>query len=103
MLHDLLEVLGLQRVEDVEEVLARRALASWIRIRKVLHELWVLLEMRPERLYGQLVIMWAIHLLDVGLLHQLLLAGEDVLEEVLVDDVGVREVVLDYTGISMKM
>ena len=37
VLHDLLEVLGLQRVEDVEEVLARRALASWIRIRKVLH------------------------------------------------------------------
>ena len=103
MLHDLLEVLGLQRVEDVEEVLARRALASWIRIRKVLHELWVLLEMRPERLYGQLVIMWAIHLLDVDLLHQLLLAGEDVLEEVLVDDVGIWEVVLDYTGISMKM
>ena len=103
VLHDLLEVLGLQRVEDVEEVLARRALASWIRVWEVLHEVRVLLEMRPERLHGQLVIMWDIHLLDVDLLHQLLLAGEDVLEEVLVDDVRVREVVLDYTGISMKM
>ena len=103
MLHDLLEVLGLQRVEDVEEVLARWALTCWIGVREVFHEIRVLLEMRPERLYGQLVIMWAIHLLDLRLLHQLLLAGEDVLEEVLVDDVGIREVVLDYTGISMKM
>ena len=52
VLHDLVEVLGLQRVEDVEEVLARRALADWISIREVLHEFRVLLEMRPERLHG---------------------------------------------------
>ena len=103
VLHDLLEVLRLQRVEDVEEVLARRALAGGIRVGEVLHELRVLLEVRPERLHRELVVLWDVDLLDLGLLHQLLLADEDVLEEVLVDDVRVREVVLDCAGVRMRM
>ena len=79
MLHDLVEVLRLQSVKDVEEVLARRTLAGWIGVGEILHELHILLEMRPERLHRQLVVMWDVHLLDLGLLHQQLLAHEDVL------------------------
>ena len=95
MLHDLIEIIRLQRVKDIEEVLARRTLASWICIREVLHEICIFLEMRPQRLDRQFVVVWNIYLLDFGLLHQLLLANENVLEEVLVDDVGIREIVLD--------
>ena len=90
MLQDLLEVFWLQRVEDIEEVLPRRPFACWIRIREVLREVGIFLEMRPQGLHRKLIIMWHCHPLDILFLHQHLLAGEDGLEEVLVDDVGFR-------------
>ena len=96
MLQDLLEVFRLQRVEDVEEVLPWWPFAGRIRVRKVLRELGIFLKMRPQGLHGQLIIMWNCHPLDILLLHQHLLAGEDGLEEVLVDDVGFGQIILDY-------
>ena len=39
------------------------------------------------------------HVLDLALLHQQLLSGEDILQEVFVDDIGFMEVILDYRGI----
>ena len=91
-------------VEDVEEVLARRALACGIGVGEVAGELGVLLQLGPERLHRQLVVVGDGDVLDVGLLHQLLLPAEDVLEEVLADDALVREVVLHYSrGESILM
>ena len=50
--------------------------------------------------------MWDIHLLDIGLLHQLLLAGENILEEVLVDQRLGRQIELEtgerYTDESLR-
>ena len=51
VLEDALEVFRLERVEDVEEVLARRALAGRIRVREVLRELGVPLDVGPQCLH----------------------------------------------------
>ena len=47
MCQDTLEVVRLQRVEDVEEVLAWWATAWRVRVREELHELCVLLDIGP--------------------------------------------------------
>ena len=101
MLQYLLEVFGVDRVQDVEEVLPRRALAGWVLVGEVLDELVVLGELRPEVLDRELVVVRHGDSLDLGLLHQLLLAAEHVLEEVLVDDALVGQVVLDYIGVRL--
>ena len=95
MLQDLLEVFRLQRVEDIEEVLPRWSFAGRIRIRKVLSEVGIFLKMRPQGLNRKLIVVWHCYPLDILLLHQHLLAGEDGLEEVLVDDVGFGQIILD--------
>ena len=99
MLQDALKVLRLKGFEDVEEVLPRRSLPSRICIREVHHELGVLLKIRPQRLHRKFIVVGDGHLLDLALLHQLLLSGEDILQEVFVDDIGFRQVILDYRGI----
>ena len=86
MVHDLRKILGLQRVEHVEEVLARRTFAGGIGGREVGAELGVLLQLGPEAADRELVILRHLNGVDVGLLHQLLLAGEHILEKVFVDD-----------------
>ena len=95
MTHDLRQVLMMERVEDVEEVLARRTLVLRVRCREVLGELWVLLELRPEPPDGELVVVGDLDLVDVRLLHEHLLAGEDILQEVFVDTCFVWQVILD--------
>ena len=42
----LLEVVGVQGVEDVEEVISRWSFAGWVLVREVRHEDRVLLELR---------------------------------------------------------
>ena len=46
MVHDLLEVVRVQGVEDVEEVVPRRSLAGWVLVGEVRHEDRVLIELR---------------------------------------------------------
>ena len=84
----------MQGVKDVEEVLAWWAFASRKRVREICEELCIFFELRPEGLHRQLIICWDRDLTDVSLLHEHLLPAQHVLEEVLVDDVIVREVVL---------
>ena len=95
MTHDLRQVLMMERVEDVEEVLARWTLVLGIRRREVLGKLWVLLELWPEAADGELVVVGDLDLVDVRLLHEHLLAGEDILQEVFVDTCFVWQVILD--------
>ena len=78
--HDLAEVVRVHGVEDVEEVLTRRSFILGILVREIAVHGRIFLELRPQGLGGQLFIMR--HLI---LLEQLLLASQDVLEEVLVD------------------
>ena len=82
---DLRKVIRVQRVEHVEKVVARRAFALRISVRKVRHELGVLRELRIEILHAQLVVVRHLDEPDFGFLQQLLLAREDLLQVVLVD------------------
>ena len=90
----LLQVVGLERVQDVVEVLARRASAFGIHSREELHELAVLLQVRPQRLHGELVVVKHRDVVHLLLLQQLLLANEHVFEEVLVHGCFIRYVLL---------
>ena len=51
------DVFRLERVQDVEEVISWRAFALRIRISKVLREVLIFGELRPQGLDGKLVIL----------------------------------------------
>ena len=97
MSHDLLQVVRVQGIEDVEEVITWRTLAFRILTRKVGHHFGVLGKHRIQVLDAELVVPGHLDLLDDGLLHQLLLAGQDLLEEVFIHDGLVRQVELEAT------
>lgn len=93
--HDLTKVVWVQRVQDVEEVITWWALALRVLVGEVGHEDAVCLEVREHRLDRELVVLWYLDLSDGRLLEELLLAHQDVFEEVLVDDRLVRQVELE--------
>ena len=97
MVEQLLQELGVESVENVKEVLPRRALANRVLIGEVPHQEVVIGELRPQRLHRELLIMWDFYVRDVALLDQRLLVGEDLLEEVLVDQGLRRQVELEAT------
>ena len=94
-MHDLFEVLRVQGVEDPVEVITRWALALMERVGEVLDELGVLLQLWPEFTDGELVVLGHLDRGDGVLLEEVLLAGQDLLQEVLVDVALRREEVLD--------
>lgn len=77
----------MQSVEYVEEILSWWGLACRILVREVAHHLGILHHVRVDGLHRQLLVVWHLDGDDILLLHQLLLADEDVLQEVLVDEV----------------
>ena len=85
MVHDLLEVVRVQGVEDVEEVVTRWSLAGWVLVGEVRHEDRVLLELRIQSLDGQLIVMWHYDILHLYFLEELLLTNQDILKEIFVD------------------
>ena len=101
MLEYSLKILRLDRVEEVEEVLARRPFTSRVAVREVLGELGVALYVRPQCLHRELIVVRDCDMLDICLLHQLLFARKNVLQEVLVDAVSLREVVLNWKYIEV--
>ena len=82
---DLLAVLGLKRVQYIEEVLPGGQVALGILVGEVEHEPFVLLHHRPEFGDAELIVQRGGDTSDVTLLQELLLAGEHELEEVDVD------------------
>ena len=97
VVRDLRQVLWVQRVEDVEEVTARWAFVLSEVVRKVLSESRVLREGRPELFDAQLIVSGHMDGGDGLLEEQLLLLGEDRLQEVFVDLGLRRHVVLQAT------
>ena len=98
----LLQEVRVDGVEHAEEVLAGRALILGQDVREVRRHLFVLLELRPDVLGGQLVVVRHFNVGHLLLAEQLLLALEDGLEEVLVDVADGRQVVLYWKGIRKK-
>ena len=95
VLHNLLKIFWMNSVEYIKEILAWWALSNWIFIRKVLEEFNVFVEVWPEILDRELVIMRNSYSLYFWLLHQRFIAGEYVFEKVLIDDTLIWQIVLD--------
>ena len=76
---------GLERVQDVEEVLPPQITALGQDVGEVHHEVVVALELVEEVDHAELIVLGHDHEVDVAQWHQLLPVGEDLLEEVLVD------------------
>ena len=93
--HDLGQVVGVDRVQDVEEVFPARSPRLGVVVGEVGHELAVLGERGPELLDGELVVPRHLDGADGLLLEQQLLLREDLLEEVLVDVPLRRQIVLE--------
>ena len=77
----------MQRIEDIEEVLAWRPLAGWVFIGKEPGKFRIFAEGWPEILHRQFIVVRNGNLLNFSLLHELLLPTQDILQEVFVDDV----------------
>ena len=83
MVEDLLEIVWHLRVHDVEKVFAWRTLVLRILGGEILHEVGVLLHLRPERLDGDLVVLGDMDVVHLLLFEELLIFCEHLLEEVL--------------------
>ena len=73
-------------VENVEKVFSRWTLVLGILIREEGHQGGVLLELRIQVLHGHLIIVRDLDRLHSILPQQLLLAGQDIFQEVLIHD-----------------
>ena len=90
----MLKIIWINCVENVKEVLSGRPFADRKLIGEVLSELRVFIKLRPQVLDRQLVVMGHRDLLHLGLLQEILITAQDILEEVLVDHILIRQVVL---------
>ena len=102
MVHDLLEILGVERVEDVEEVLSGGISLIGVFVLEKENELGVLLEILPQVLDGQLLEVGDMDVVDLLLFEELLLVVEDLLQEVLVALVLGRDIILNYRDVREK-
>ena len=100
--HDLLQVLRVQGVEDVKKVFSRRTFVFRVLVGEVLREGSVSLQVRPQVLHRELVVVRHCDLLQLVLLQQLLPVCKDFLKEVLGDHLLLGKVVLFYKAVSDK-
>ena len=103
MMHDFCDVLRIKAVHDVEEVLAGRPLLIRKRVREVPGELLVLLELGPQRLHGEFIILGHLDVQDLGLLQERFLLRKDQLQKVFVDLRWRRKIVLDYKEVTANV
>ena len=94
-MHDLFQVLRIQRIQYTEKVISAWPLALIVGVRKVFGEVGVLLVHRPQLPDQELIILRHLDGGDGVLLQQHLFAGEDLFQEVLVDVRLRRKEVLD--------
>jgi hypothetical protein len=99
MIHHLGEILGMNRVKDIEKILTRWTFAGWVFVGEVLCELNILLELWPQVLNGELIIVRHRDLKYLSFLHEVLLARKHILQEVFIDDILIGQIVLYYRGI----
>ena len=96
------QVVGQLGVDYVEEVLSGWAPIVWVHGGKVRHDNGVLLQLRPERLDRKLIVMRHVDVAYLVLHQELLPAGEDVLEEIMVDGCLRGQVALNCKEISYE-
>ena len=99
VLQDLFEVFGINSVQNIEEVLTWWTFADRKLVGEVLSELQIFIELWPQVLDWQLVVMGHRDLLHLGLLQEVLIAAQNIFEKILVHDILIWQVVLDWRGI----
>ena len=103
MVHHLLQVVGVNGVQNVEEIILSRCTLSFrVLIWKVLHHLSILQEHRVHGLNTELVIVCDLDMLHISLFQKLFPAREDVLEMVFVDDRLIRQIELETVKVKHK-
>ena len=89
----------MHRVKDVEEIFTWWTFACWVFIGEILSKLNILLELWPQVLNGELIIVRHRDLKYLSFLHEVLLARKHILQEVFIDDILIGQIVLYYRGI----
>ena len=78
-------ILWIDCIQDIEEVLSARSFIVWVFILEVDIELLVLLQVWPKSFSADLLIARNVDIVDLVLLHELLLANQNLPHKVLVD------------------
>jgi len=99
MLHDLLEVIRVDGVQNVEKVGSTWTFLFRIGILKVNLEVSILLQLSPEILHRKFLEVRDMDVVDLLFLQEPLFIGEDLPEEVLVHLSGWWEIVLYYNEV----
>ena len=103
MLHHLFKIIWMNSVQNIKEVLARWSLTNWIGVRKILREFIILFKLRPQCLNWKFIVMWHSYLLYIYLFQKLFFAGEHIFQKVFIDYIFFRQVILNYSGVSVKL
>ena len=82
MLNQFLNISRIYCVHHIEEVLARRLSSLWDLVREEAHELLNLLHVRPEVLYGELIIVRNCDELDIAQRKKCFLLSQHLTKEV---------------------
>ena len=96
VVHTALQILRIQSCQEIKEILPRGPFIFRVLVREVLLEVDVFFEHGINVADGQLLVVGHLHVRDLALLEEGLLAAEHILQEVLIDHPIVGQVVLDY-------
>ena len=84
VLQNLLQVLGVERVEDVEKVVVVGHPIAGVNVLEVEHKLLVLLQVAPQVFDGELLEVGDVDIVDVLLLEEPLVVVENLLQEIFI-------------------
>ena len=99
---DLAEVVRHLRVQDVEKIFTGWSLAFGINGWEVPQDISIFLHVGPKILDGEFIVMRHRDELHLRLVEQILFAGQHRLQEVFVDDVLWRQIVLYCRGVRQE-
>ena len=96
VLQNLLQVLGVERVEDIEKVVVVGHPVAGVNVLEVEHKGLVLLQVAPQVFDGELLEVGDVDVVDVLLLVEPLLVVENLFQEILVALPFRRNIILNY-------
>ena len=103
MIHNLLEILWVHRIENIEKIFARLSSFCWVTILEVDVEVGIIFKILPKIFDTELIPGWNMDEVDLIFLLQLLLVSEDLSQEVLRDLCLRRHVILDYERVRYRI
>lgn len=102
MLHDLMQILRMDGVQDVEKIIARRTFSFRKGSREEWAELGIFLEVRPKILDAELIVVGYLYEVDRWPLHDLSVSWQNILDEIFINTFLGRQVILYYKEVSRQ-